>query len=430
MSTEVVLMKKTNRILSMLLSMVLLFSLMAVNASAEGEEALPVWPEDTLFIDDPVADPSSMGETFTLFSAGGPGEGGAETTEENPDPDFAERGSEDPADTAPKCTVSLFYVDGDERNAVEDPSAMLLQNLMDPHMELMLTPSEGWYISGLALTDGGDAAPNKALMEKAHADPASTAISLFFSELTVEKSSPDDPNQLDSRYYSGTGTTNRYVLKITCSKISKEDAEISFASEGLDIPYPFENTGTEYVTPGMLYSVPSLSYDAQAAIEDQKDEYDAAVVAICPNGAKADIKNGTVLIYGDTQIVLQWTKKETQAETIVPVYNYTIPEFTITAASDEKTYDGTPLTNSGWNTGETIFPLYNEDGVWTLNVTVEGSVTEPGDNPTANVIQSFTLGYDPETEGLEPLTFSYADGMMDDALVGKVGLVNGPTVRW
>ena len=75
-------MKKTNRILSMLLSLILLFSLMAVNASAEGEEALPVWPEDTLFIDDPVADPSSMGETFTLFSAGGPGEGGAETTEE------------------------------------------------------------------------------------------------------------------------------------------------------------------------------------------------------------------------------------------------------------------------------------------------------------------------------------------------------------
>ena len=287
-------MKKTNRILSMLLSLILLFSLMAVNASAEGEEALPVWPEDTLFIDDPVADPSSMGETFTLFSAGGPVEEGAETTEENPDPDFAKRGSEAPADTAPKCTVSLF-------------------------MELMLTPSEGWYISGLVLTDGGDAAPNKALMEKAHADPASTAISLFFSELTVEKSSPDDPNQLDSRYYSGTGYTSRYVLKITCSKISKEDAEISFASEGLDIPYPFENTGTEYVTPGMLYSVPSLSYDAQAAIEDRKDEYDAAVVAICPNGAKADIKNGTVLIYGDTQIVLQWTKKETQAETIVPV---------------------------------------------------------------------------------------------------------------
>ena len=159
-------MKKTNRILSMLLSLILLFSLMAVNASAEGEEALPIWPEDSLFIDEPVADPGSVGETFTLFSAGGPVEEGAETTEENPDPDFAKRGSEAPADTAPKCTVSLFYVDGDERKAVEDPSAMLLQNLMDPHMELMLTPSEGWYISGLALTDGGDAASNTALMEK------------------------------------------------------------------------------------------------------------------------------------------------------------------------------------------------------------------------------------------------------------------------
>ena len=60
-------MKKTNRILSMLLSQILLFSLMAVNASAEGEEALPIWPEDSLFIDEPVADPGSVGETFTLF---------------------------------------------------------------------------------------------------------------------------------------------------------------------------------------------------------------------------------------------------------------------------------------------------------------------------------------------------------------------------
>ena len=142
-------MKKTNRILSMLLSLILLFSLMAVSASAEGEGALPIWPEDTLFIDEPVADPSSMGETYTLFSAGGPGEEGTGVIEENPDPDFAERGGEGPADTAPKCSVSLYYVDGDERKAVEDPSAMLLQNLMDPHMELMLTPSEGWYISGL-----------------------------------------------------------------------------------------------------------------------------------------------------------------------------------------------------------------------------------------------------------------------------------------
>ncbi len=71
-------MKKTNRILSMLLSLILLFSLMAVNASAEGEEALPIWPEDSLFIDEPVADPGSVGETFTLFSAGGPVEEGAE----------------------------------------------------------------------------------------------------------------------------------------------------------------------------------------------------------------------------------------------------------------------------------------------------------------------------------------------------------------
>ena len=43
MSTEVVLMKKTNRILSMLLSLVLLFSLMAASAAAEGEDVfLPV----------------------------------------------------------------------------------------------------------------------------------------------------------------------------------------------------------------------------------------------------------------------------------------------------------------------------------------------------------------------------------------------------
>ena len=58
---------------------------------------------------------------------------------------------------------------------------------------------------------------------------------------------------------------------------------------------------------GEELSFPNGSPDRKEAIEERKDEYDTAVVAVCPNGAKADIKNGTVLIYGDTIIVLQWT---------------------------------------------------------------------------------------------------------------------------
>ena len=52
-------MKKTNRILSMLLSLILLFSLMAVNASAEGGEALPVQPGALLTVAEPVFEGSS-----------------------------------------------------------------------------------------------------------------------------------------------------------------------------------------------------------------------------------------------------------------------------------------------------------------------------------------------------------------------------------
>ena len=62
-------MKKTIQILSMLLSVIMIFSLMAVNASAEGEEVLMIDPEASLFIDEPIIDPSSIEENYTLFSS-------------------------------------------------------------------------------------------------------------------------------------------------------------------------------------------------------------------------------------------------------------------------------------------------------------------------------------------------------------------------
>ena len=119
---------------------------------------------------------------------------------------------------------------------------------------------------------------------------------------------------------------------------------------------------------------------------------------------------------------------EKKNETVIPVYNYTVPTFTIAANSGSKDYDGTALTNNSYNTGYTEFPLRdsNESGTWSLaSVGVEGSVTTPSQGDAANVVTSFTLVYTPDDQNLAPLTFSYADGVIDEALEGKVSLESG-----
>ena len=208
MSTEVVLMKKTYRILSMLLSLVLLFSLMAANASAEGEDIfLPVGPGVFLTVAEPVFEGSGT-EGNGLQSApegsestlpvegieGSPVEGGegiegatAEGSYETPEEQTPGEASPTAEEPPLVCKVSLVY-HGDEGETPEDFSSPYpMQDLMDPKRELRIEPPLGWYVSGLCLTDGSDAAANEALMGKMHADPASTAVSLVFSELTAEK---------------------------------------------------------------------------------------------------------------------------------------------------------------------------------------------------------------------------------------------------
>ena len=157
-------MKKTNRILSMLLSLVLLFSLMAASAAAEGEDVfLPVGQGASLTVAEPVFEGSST-EGNGLQSApegsestlpvegieGSPVEGGEGIEEATAEGSYETPEEQTPGEASPtaeepplSCKISLVY-HGDEEDF---SSPYPMQDLMDPKRELRIEPPSGWYVS-------------------------------------------------------------------------------------------------------------------------------------------------------------------------------------------------------------------------------------------------------------------------------------------
>ena len=285
-NTEVILMKKAAKFLSLMLSFLVFISLTAVSASAAGgmieaSDSLSFQIKFTPESDDPNASP-----------------GGEET--ENP---------------APPCSIYLVDNTVDPEKPEKLDSAVLFERLLEEDMELRLVPESGWYISGLRLTDGIGTVANLSelsLMNEIdsaiQADPENTEVSLYFSKLT----DPDRPDVLDREHFFGSSPENQYTLEIDCIKSADRTLLVNFTSL-IDVSVdPLTDQGN--LVPLTLnadetvvrYEIPSISPDVITAAATYGLISDG-ILMVRQNGASEICQPGDpVSLYDNTYMILLW----------------------------------------------------------------------------------------------------------------------------
>ena len=289
---------------------------------------------------------------------------------------------------------------GASENELQEGAQVNFLSLFTSDSRLIISPPAGYYISDLTLANGfsmeKSEEPLMTAAEALNAD-GTPVISLSFTDLLPENS---EAGWLDSKWLSSFGPGMNYTLFVTCDVLPTSVPEITYD--------PVINLGSAKLIDSESYSfqerehtVYSVTDAAKAAALDQEK---------APDGFKMVYENGSYCLVSSQQLIrpymnvtleAQWERAEKPTPVVLPV-------ITITADSDTKEYDGTPLQKNSY----TLNPNPEDYGYKLKDVMVEGSVTAPN-NPTQNVVKSYVV------------TDLDGNAVTDQAVLSKFETANG-----
>ena len=341
---EVILLKKTLKSLSLLLMAVLLFSIFSTGALA-ADGSVSVGEDDALTVTSEV-----------VLS----------------DEDAAVKAKAEAAEadyTAPVCTVSVDFGDGQGKQAVTEEVSLNLSTLLSSGAELFIAPPKGYYVSNLELSNGsGWTEAATPLLQKAHVvSTGGAALSLNFGEL-------ESGGGLNGAVLSAEGPSDTYTLSVTCSPIT-DTPVITYRAGDVTL-----SEGTALVEEGDVFQVEDghpVRYPDLGALQEaywQGKAFSGYLLVYEDGPSVAVSENSLILPYQDAELIAQWN-------------DAALPHFTLTADSGTWEYDGAAHTKNSF----TVSPNPAESGYTFSDVVVAGSVTSPAEGTVPNSIRSFVL---------------------------------------
>ena len=400
--------------LSLMLILILLFSLAAQPASAEGS-ALAV-PVGSILSFDIAVDPNedeapvyaAADDSFSDFES----YDGLESSEDG----FVITGDNSSSFEMIPTDYALSLIDHrfDDYYRQELSGSVSMDQLLIPEAELILTPPTGYYVADLTL-NGVSVRP---LLTKAHASTQGSEISLWFAELLTA-----DRSGLDSDYVGGY-TDGNYILHVHFSKCAEESPlirydsgvlgydgqltydENTFYSDGFMVSPLLEEVETYAAAYGLQFDGFLLTYDYGPGVPVSAGEYlfPYSSLTLTAQWRQADV---IPTPEPTPEPIPEWTPEPTIDPAITPIpapivvptvepsYEPVViptleptpeptpestpeptplilPRIIIKPDDVSKVYDGTPLT------AESVSVDGNLNGFTVQNVKVDGSLTNPG----------------------------------------------------